>query len=347
MFAGARPLLIFVSLTLAGGVPARGLAQDVAPNEIEYSVEAPLASRSLLLDGVAVEDRIVAVGEWGHVLLSDDHGRSWRQAKVPTRATLTAVFFHDENLGWAVGHDATILRSRDGGENWERVHFAPEEERPFFDIWFTDAKNGFAIGAYAFFLGTTDGGETWSQRQISGGDDLTEDYDAFLEGSDYHLNHIARSGTGRLYIAAEAGTIYRSDDDGQTWISLPSPYHGSFFGTLPLENDSLLLFGLRGHMYRSEDAGESWEQVETSTEAMLTNGLRLKDGTVLVTGLAGTLLFSEDGGRRFDLRLQADRQGLATVIETDDDGLILIGEFGVTKLPQSETAIDDKGTLRP
>ena len=60
-----------------------------------------------------------------------------------------------------------------------------------------------------------------------------------MEGSDYHLNHIARSGTGRLYIAAEAGTIYRSDDDGQTWISLPSPYHGSFFGTLPLENDSL------------------------------------------------------------------------------------------------------------
>ena len=46
MIAGARPLLVFVSLTLVGGVPARGLAQDTAPDEIEYSVEAPLASRS-------------------------------------------------------------------------------------------------------------------------------------------------------------------------------------------------------------------------------------------------------------------------------------------------------------
>ncbi len=339
MILSARPLMVLVCLTLVGGFPCRGLAQDSARDELEYSVEAPLASRSLLLDGVVVGARIVAVGERGHILLSDDHEQSWRQAQVPTRATLTAVFFHDENLGWAVGHDAIILRTRDGGENWQRVHHAPEEERPFLDVWFSDAENGFAIGAYGFFLSTTDGGDTWSSREIGGGDDLAEGHDVFVEGGDFHLNHIARSSTGRLYIAAEAGTIYRSDDGGQTWISLPSPYHGSFFATLPMQKDAILLFGLRGHMYRSENAGESWEQVETSTQAMLTDGLRLKDGVIIVVGLAGTLLVSQDGGRRFNLRQQADRQGLATVVQTDEGSLILIGEFGVSKLPQNETAV--------
>ena len=334
MSARGRLLKVTVFLALLSGISPGALAQGIAPDEPEYAVNAPLAAHSLLLDGMALEGRIVAVGHWGHSLISDDQGQSWRQTEVPTRATLTAVFFHDSKLGWAVGHDAIILRTQDGGENWERVYYAPEEQRPLLDLWFRDVDYGFAIGAYGFLLSTTDGGDTWSPRDVGGGEDLAEGYDDFGEGNDFHLNHIARSETRRLYIAAEAGTIYRSDDDGRSWISLPSPYHGSFFGTLPLDNDTLLLFGLRGRMYRSTDAGESWQRVETSTEAMLTDGLRLKDGTIVVAGLAGTLLVSRDGGRTFTLHQQADRQGLATVIEADDGSLILIGEFGATRLSE-------------
>ncbi len=91
-------------------------------------------------------------------------------------------------------------------------------------------------------------------------------------------------------------------------------------------------------MYRSENAGESWQQVETYTEAMLTDGLRLKDGAIVVVGHAGTLLVSQDVGRRFNLRQLADRQGLATAVQADEGSLILIVEFGVSKLPQNETA---------
>ncbi len=332
-----RPLCVFfVGLGLLGALGSRRPAHAAARDELERSVKAPLASRSLLLDGVAVEGRLVAVGERGHILLSDDAGHSWRQADVPTRATLTAVFFHDKNLGWAVGHDAIILRTKDGGENWERIHQAPEEERPLLDVWFKDSENGLAIGAYGFLLRTTDGGDTWSVDEIGGREDSDEDFDEFGGAGDFHLNHIARSSSGRLYIAAEAGTVYRSDDDGQTWTSLPSPYRGSYFGTLPLEDDSLLLFGLRGHLYRSEDAGETWEPVETSTEAMLTDGLRLRDRTIVVTGLASTLLISEDGGRSFIVSQQADRQGISSILQAEDGSLILIGEFGVTKLPRSE-----------
>ena len=67
-----------------------------ADSTITYSVKAPFASSSLLLDGVIVDDRIVVVGERGHILISDDHGRSWSQATVPTQVTLTGVFFHDK-----------------------------------------------------------------------------------------------------------------------------------------------------------------------------------------------------------------------------------------------------------
>ncbi len=338
----SRELVAFACLALAGSMTARTLTQEgAAPAQPEFSVKAPLATRSLLLDGVSVDGLMVAVGERGHILISENQGQSWRQANVPTQATLTGVFFHDKNLGWAVGHDAIILRTKDGGENWERLYHAPEQERPLLDVWFRDGENGFAIGAYGLFLMTADGGDTWSSHEIGGQGVVADEYDEFGEGDDFHLNHIARAGNGRLYIAAEAGTFYRSDDDGETWISLPSPYQGSFFGTLPLENDSLLLFGLRGHMFRSEDAGHTWEEIETATEAMLTDGLRLSDGTILIAGLGGTLLISQDGGRSFTLRQQADRQAIATVVQPDDGTLIVIGEFGVTKLSRREYAVDE------
>ncbi len=179
-----------------------------------------------------------------------------------------------------------ILRTTDGGITWNLVNWAPEEENPLLDVWFSDADNGFAIGAYGSFFRTSDSGETWTSEPIS--------------EWDFHLHHLARSANGRLYMAAEAGMIYRSDDGGTTWTELPSPYEGSFFGTLPLDGDTVLVFGLQGHLFRSEDAGESWTPVETGTTAMLTDGIRLADGTIVISGLGGTLLTLVR--RRIDLR---------------------------------------------
>jgi len=299
-------------IALFGAAASPVLAQE--------SKIAPLADRSLLLDGVFVEGVAVVVGERGRVLLSEDRGESWEQIVVPSAATLNGVFFHDRQLGWIVGHDATILRTRDGGRTWERVYHDPEEESPLFDVWFHDADNGFAIGAYGLFLTTSDGGTTWTRGAVGG------EYD------DFHLHHMARSENGRLYIAAEAGMVYRSDDDGQTWTSLPSPYIGSFFGTMPLEDDVVLLFGLRGHLFRSEDAGETWSAIETGTVALLNRGLETAGGKLVVVGHEGAILVSDDGGRNFTLQPQPDREALATVIQADDGGLILIGEFGVSRM---------------
>jgi photosystem II stability/assembly factor-like uncharacterized protein len=291
-----------------------------SPVLAQESKIAPLADRSLLLDGAFLEGMAVVVGERGHVLISEDRGESWEQIVVPSTATLNGVFFHDRQLGWIVGHDATILRTEDGGRTWEVVYYDPELEEPLFDVWFHDADNGFAIGAYGLFLTTSDRGTTWTRGAVGG------EYD------DYHLHHMARSETGRLYIAAEAGMVYRSDDEGRTWASLPSPYIGSFFGTLPLEDDVVLLFGLRGHLFRSEDAGETWSEIETGTVALLNRGLVTSDGKVIVVGHEGAALVSDDGGRSFTLRPQPDREALATVIQADDGVLILIGEFGVGRM---------------
>ncbi len=331
------PLLLSRCLTLASScVSILLVAVCVAPvaraqdkNAIEWSVEAPLATKSLLLDVANMEGVLVVVGERGHILISSDIGATWRQAKVPTRSTLTGVWFHDKKRGWAVGHDSVIVRTTDGGGTWERVHWAPEDESPLLDVLFLNENRGFAIGAYGAFYVTSDGGASWSSAPIS-------------EEDDFHLNQIARSASGKLYIAAEAGAIYRSDDDGSTWTKLTSPYDGSFFGVLPLEGETVLLFGLRGHMLRSEDAGATWTRVETGTVSMLNAGVRLKDGTIVIVGLGGVVLVSKDAGRTFTLHQQSSRAGIQSVADAGSGTLLLSGEFGVRQLSLTDLAAKER-----
>jgi photosystem II stability/assembly factor-like uncharacterized protein len=326
--------LALVAAMAAGGIALAQLdPNDPANKPAEI---APLASSSLLLDLAVAGDRLVAVGERGHVLLSDDQGTSWRQAKsVPTRVMLTAVFFVDSQYGWAVGHDETILNTADGGENWTRSHFAPEAQQPLLDLWFANRVSGIAVGAYGAYFTTNDGGRHWASAKFAppraparhDGESATAEGEGDLP-PDYHLNRIVGVGN-RLYVAAEGGQLYRSDDRGASWRVLPSPYEGSFFGLVPIRGEGLLAFGLRGHLFRSADAGETWHALESHTTAMLTDGVAVNDLRVVIGGLAGVLLVSGDAGETFRLTQQDDRKGLSALLPGPAGTVIVAGEGGV------------------
>ena len=277
----------------------------------------------LLLDAAQIGQRWVAVGERGHIVLSDDDGTTWRQAPSPTQATLTAVHFRGP-LGWAVGHDSVILKTTDRGATWRQVHNTPELNKPLLALWFKDERQGFALGAYGLFLQTQDGGLSWQQRKITDGDP--------------HLNAIAALADGKLLIAGEAGSLLRSEDHGDTWQTLLSPYKGSFFGLLALRDGSLLAYGLRGKIFRSADAGASWTAIETGNEAALMGGYALADGGVVLGGQRGTVLVSQDYGQSFQRHTHPARQFVATLRPAANQALLLFGESGVTRFTFNTSA---------
>jgi photosystem II stability/assembly factor-like uncharacterized protein len=312
---------------------------------------APLAAESLLLDITRAGERLVAVGERGHVLYSDDDGLTWTQAQsVPTSTMLTGVYFADARNGCAVGHDELVLRTEDGGRTWRKTHYAPEAQQPLLDVWFADPMRGIAVGAYGSYYETTDGGVTWTAREFdpaplearpAAGANRSLDRDAMDEaiGSDFHLNQIAANGD-RLYIAAEAGRLFRSDDAGVTWRTLPSPYEGSFFGVLALSRESVLAFGLRGNLFRSDDAGITWKAITTGSVAMLTDAVRVDDRVVVIVGLSGLMLVSRDGAHTFAAVQQQDRKGLAAVTAAGEH-VVTVGEGGARALPFVAPAPDE------
>ena len=74
----------------------------------------------------------------------------------------------------------------------------------------------------------------------------------------------------------------------------------------------------------------------TGTNATLTAALRMDSERVLITGLEGTLLTSRDGGRSVSLGQLASREGIASALALPDGGVLLLGEFGVRRLPRVE-----------
>ena len=278
-----------------------------------------VATRTLLLDAQAFGHTIVAVGASGHIIRSTDSGATWQAVPAPTLATLTGVNFPDEQHGWAVGHDAIIIHTEDGGLTWSKQYQGPDLQASFLDVCFLDAQTGFVVGAYGQFLTTTDGGRTWTTRRI------IED--------DYFFNRITAGPAGTLYIAGEHGTLLRSTDQGATWSAIRTPYDGSFYGILPLGPQSLLVHGLRGRVYRSDDDGVTWQLVSTDQRVLFATSVRLRSGVIVLAGQARWFAVSRDGGQSLAPWSPGLTTGVARLIEAPDGTLLAFGEEGVTRLP--------------
>lgn len=283
----------------------------------QAAVRMTHAARAPLLHAAAAGARLVAVGDYGIVILSDDGGESWRQAQtVPVRTTLTGVSFVDERRGWAVGHGGTVLRTTDGGDNWSLQYLAPVKD-PLLSVWFESANHGFAVGAFGFAMETQDGGVSWKDLRVAEGED-----------HDRHFNRVFPGPDGAIFIAAEAGTAFRSDDRGRTWNVLKLPYEGSLWGGLTLADGTVLLYGMGGHAFRTRDKGTTWEAIATGTDSSLTDGIQLPDGRIVLVGLGGAVAFGNPDGSPLTALVRPDRHYLASVAQASGSALLVFGQGG-------------------
>lgn len=264
----------------------------------------PHATRAPIMAAARAGERIVAAGDYGTILLSDDAGANWRQAaSVASRATLTALAFADARQGWAAGHGGTVLATQDGGERWTRLADLGRDVVPF-ALRFSDARHGLVVGAFGFAAVTEDGGRTWKQRTISEG-----------ETGDRHLYGIFAGPPGVLWVTAEGGVVLRTDDGGHSFRTVTLPYKGSIWGGMALHDGAVLVWGMRGNILRSGDGGRTWTAVPSGTQQALTAGVQLAGGEIVIAGLGGVVLRSRDGGRAFTAQTRPQRQSHTALIE--------------------------------
>jgi photosystem II stability/assembly factor-like uncharacterized protein len=351
-----RPLAgaaIVLALGAVGGLA--NAAPDVPDVQERAALQSARAASGALLAVARAGKRLVSVGERGIVLLSDDDGSTWRQAKVPVSVSLTNVRFVTEKKGWAVGHSGAVLHSTDGGENWvrqlggaqvaalvleavrakatrqggeaARKELAEAErlvadgpDKPFLDVHFADENHGLVVGAYGLAFATQDGGKHWQPWS-----------DRIPNPQGRHLYSIHTSGN-TLFVAGEQGALFRSADAGSSFVSVKTPYQGTYFGAIGGANGELVVFGLRGNAYWSGDGGERWQKVESESPTSLTGGVRLADGTLVLVDQAGQVLQSRDGGRTFRRLAVPNPTPASGIAQAADGALILSGMRGVRRV---------------
>jgi photosystem II stability/assembly factor-like uncharacterized protein len=284
------------------------------------------AIRSTLLDLIVAGKRLVAVGERGHVLLSDDEGKSWRQAKsVPTRTTLTCVHATDANTLWAAGHGGMILRSADAGETWSVTTGNADGPDVLLCIRVEPDGRGLAMGGFGIALATADGGKTWKPVSLLQGD-----------AGEKHLNRLLVSNAGAWLIAAEGGQVLRSTDRGDPssmkWTAVKTPYNGSLWTGLALPSGALLAGGMRGNIVRSTDDGLSWKHLPIAGAGSFTGAALLPDGRPVLVGVDGTVVVGDAAGEVFRLQRQDDRATLTALVALSGAKIVAATTAGLRSL---------------
>lgn len=329
---------------LAGSACADGFVDvlDLPSQRSELALGSPLAAIT------RAGQRLVVVGQRGHILYSDDNGLAWQQAQVPVSSDLTAVRFPTPEQGWAVGHDGVVLHSADGGVTWvrqldgrrigqlmldfyaanpqpdnapllEQARRMQEEgaDKPFLDLWFRDAREGFVVGAFDLILHTADGGLSWTpwNHRIDNPQAL-------------HLTAIAAVGED-LFIVGEQGLLLKLDRQRQRFVALDSPYPGTFFGIVG-KPGLLFAYGLRGHAVRSVDGGAHWALVSTGLPVSLTAASFAADGRLYLFSQSGQGLVSGDDGASFAPLALAQRTPVSAAL-AGSDSLLLVGSRGLQR----------------
>ncbi|MDB5986194.1 MAG: photosynthesis system assembly factor family protein, partial [Nevskia sp.] len=295
----------------------------------------------------AAGSRLVAVGFRGLIVLSDDAGKTWRQAEVPVQTDLLSACFVSPKNGWVSGHDGVVLQTVDGGTTWQRrldnrlaktafpdfyrqkVDSGESGMQPFLDqvlqntqndsslpylsILFENEQLGYAVGAFGVIATTADGGASWTpaSHRIDNPKQL-------------NLNAV-RLIAGNVYIAAEQGLIFRLDRTRDRFVAVQTGYQGSFFDIIG-NADYLLAYGLRGTAYRSVDRGLTWSKVDTASGTALYGGAVLGDGTTAVLlSEAGEVLLSHDRGLSFKSSGLSTRSHVAGAFVAGSGEIISVG----------------------
>lgn len=197
-------------------------------------------------EGIILCLKIAGSKFWFHKFLPQKE-HYWEKQKFDKSENLYGVYFINPDKGWIVGEKGLILRTTDGGKNWQET----KKGKTLLDVYFTDENNGWAAGEDGTILHTKDGGENWEKQKSNSLSYLTK-----LKFIDKYNGRII----GNSPINGE--TILYTGDGGNTWkeekIEVTSYLTGMDFTDL----NNGWIFACDGTILHSNNGGLTWKVSE-------------------------------------------------------------------------------------
>jgi photosystem II stability/assembly factor-like uncharacterized protein len=319
------------SLSVAAMSPlAMAAFQDPVDTPAMMSAQAV---SSTLLAIEATGARVVAAGPRGHIVLSDDQGKTWRQAQVPVSTDLVALAFPSPSKGWAVGHGGVLLRSEDFGETWHRVFEGKAIAQlvlEYYQARVSPAAEGATeaeAGPDALPDGEAAGPATAAEAALLQAQRQVED--AAMGAAPPLLDvHFQDENNG--FIVGAFNQIIATRDGGVSWQPLfeqvdnPDSLH--FYAVAGAGKD-VYLAGEQGTVWRLDPASGRFRMVATPYNGTFF-GLVASPSSVIAFGMRGSVYRSSDQGASWQRIEIQGHAGIVGGARLADGRIVLVSVAG-------------------
>jgi photosystem II stability/assembly factor-like uncharacterized protein len=214
----------------------------------------------------------------------------WKLLSSGTDKWLTSIYFLNDSVGYVVGYDGAILKTKNGGESWEEKNSGITTR--LLSVFFISEQIGWAVGDFGIILKTTDAGESWLRK----GNYV---YPA--------LNSVFFINNNKGWIAGGDYTfdrrIFITQDGGENWTYLYGVADELFsiFFVDPLLGWST---GLNGAILKSTDGGFSWSDQTSGTYEQIFSCFFIDANLGWCSGFNGIILKTTNGGNLWEIKNQ-------------------------------------------
>ncbi|HRJ99361.1 MAG TPA: YCF48-related protein [Ignavibacteria bacterium] len=164
-----------------------------------------------------------------------------------TNNNLYDVEFYNRNTGWAVGDGGTILKTTNGGTNWNHVP-NPAVGKPLSSIHIVDSNVCYVVGWFETIIKTTDGGISWIVIRNNG----------WGFGSSYNAVFFIDENTG--WIAGTGQKVLRTTNGGDS-ITTDYLFAGNLYDMYFKDALTGIVTGSGTDMFKTTNGGLSWNNI--------------------------------------------------------------------------------------
>jgi photosystem II stability/assembly factor-like uncharacterized protein len=173
-------------------------------------------------------------GSFTTIQYSSDQGETWDETSLYEDAIINNLQFLNQDQAIATGEYGMVLRTDDGGANWDYAGYLPDEFYAH-TSYFRSMSEGWVGGLNGFIYHTTDGGESWEQ--------------IFAETNAPVFGFIP--GDAELYAVADNATVLQLQ--GSAWKKISESDQPLYLRTgLLMPEQKLLVAGGRGLLFDLE-----------------------------------------------------------------------------------------------
>lgn len=302
------------------------------------AVPMPNVTHTLLLSAAKAGTRLVVVGQYGSIIYSDDHGKSWKQAQVPVQVTLTDLFFIDEKIGWAVGEAAVILKTVDGGVTWEKQHDGLMPSSVASKLITEGQKK---IDEMQAALDQIDANDDAARAEAD--ERLFQAEDRILalkKASNSPLLNVWFRDQNEGFVVGSYAQFYHTTDGGKSWESWAHKLENAENHNYDIWGDGsglMLIVGETGNIFRSTDNGITWNSMpKVSPRSIYSIVPDTARKRFYATGMLGQVSYSDDQGSNWVLLPTRTEFAIQNGVIGADGKPIFVGNNGVFITEKSE-----------